>query len=71
MKEVKKEIKAYEIHAMCECGGEFKVDPNGLGLCYDTIPPSYSYLYICNKCKKEEFLARHYPYVAYETHNKR
>lgn len=60
MKEVKKPVQEYVIHAMCECGGEFIIG--------DVVLTTYpvQYPHICNKCGKKATFDKRYPNIEYE-----
>ncbi len=60
MKELKKLVRTYVVHATCECGGEFK--PTNVVL--TTYPPKYPH--VCNKCGKGEVFDTTYPRNEYE-----
>ncbi len=60
MVETEIECKTYEVHAMCECGGEFKLASD---VVYDTYPPLYCYQ--CDKCKALQYFSQNYPYIKY------
>ena len=55
---VKKEMKTYRIHAMCECGGEFKLDDTEL---FNSMFFGEGLKHTCDKCGKEIVLSEYYP----------
>ena len=60
MKKVKKEVKAYMICAICECGGEYEYPGHML----TTWPAQYAH--ICNRCGKVGTFLSVYPKIEYE-----
>lgn len=60
MKEIKKPVREYIVHAMCECGGEFI--PGDMVLMSD--PPQYPHK--CNKCGTSATFNKKYPSIEYE-----
>ena len=61
MKEVKKEVKTYIVHAMCDCGGEYL--PTGMALTSHPV----QYPHVCDKCgDKQLFSDEMYPRTEYE-----
>lgn len=50
----------YVTKAFCECGGEYK--PNGIMQACN--PPNYGHT--CDKCKKEMWSKKSYPFTNYE-----
>lgn len=60
MKEVKKPIREYVVHAMCECGGEFIPGD----VVFMTYPVQYSHT--CNKCGASATFNKKYPSIEYE-----
>lgn len=63
MKEIKKPVREYIVHAMCECGGEFILGDMALM----TYPVQYPH--ICNKCGASETFNKRYPSIEYEEIN--
>lgn len=60
MKIIKKEVKKYKAHNMCECGGEFEAST--LDMIKEMfIDDKKGCLHICNKCGKEEYFYHIYP----------
>ena len=55
---VKKEVKTYRIHAMCDCGGEFKVTNADL---FNMMFLNEGYRHTCDKCGKVMILSEYYP----------
>ena len=60
MKEVKKPVREYVVHAMCECGGEFIPGD----VVFMTYPPQYPHK--CNKCGTSATFNKKYPSIEYE-----
>ena len=60
MIKVKKEVKAYKICAICECGGEYEYQ----GMVLTTYPAQYPH--ICNRCGKVNTFLSAYPKMEYE-----
>ncbi len=60
MIEESKNCKIIVIHAMCECGGEFKQS----GVVLTSYPEKYGH--ICDRCGKGENFEKSYPYFSYE-----
>ena len=59
MKEMKNKAETSIVHAMCECGGEFK--RNGMVLM--TYPEQYSH--DCDRCGKREVVYEQSPKIEY------
>lgn len=59
-KEIKREVKTFEVKMMCDCGGEFL--PTGFAQMSN--PPKYGHQ--CSSCEKEVYLDYHYPKTVYE-----
>lgn len=57
---VKKEVKIYVVHAMCECGGEF----HPTMVLATTYPPQYQYC--CDKCGIAATFDVNYPAIEYK-----
>ena len=55
---VKKEVKTYRIHAMCDCGGEFKMDDVEL---FNMMFLGEGLKHKCNRCGKTVILSEYYP----------
>lgn len=61
MKVVKKELKTFIEHAICECGGELIVDETAIfgGLLFGGRNPEYEHK--CKRCGKTATLTKPYP----------
>lgn len=71
MVEKKTKMQAWQVHAFCECGGEISVTQeinSGMGGAY-TSDGKGNYEHRCDKCMKEEFLPKIYPYMMHEIAN--
>lgn len=62
MSEIKKEVKTYMISKICECGGTFQYEHNGVMLA--SYPPQYPH--VCYSCGKIETFNNIYPKIEYE-----
>ena len=50
MSEIKKEVKTYMVSQLCDCGGTFQYESNGVMLA--SYPPQYPH--VCYACGKIE-----------------
>ena len=57
-------VRAIQVRAFCECGGELKVIPQHPMWC----PVTPGVPHACERCGHEENLPRVYPCVEYEPH---
>lgn len=55
---VKKEIKTYKVHMMCDCGGEYKMSESDL---FNMMFLNEGYRHTCDKCGKVMILSEYYP----------
>lgn len=68
--ERRKRVTPVRVSMYCDCGGEFIL---GNGTTNDVIavllsnPPKYPHT--CNKCGKQEYFVKEYPYIDYEEYN--
>ena len=60
MIKIKKEVKAYKVCAICECGGEYEYQ----GVAFATWPVQYPH--ICNRCGNVDTFLSVYPKIEYE-----
>ncbi|GEM_PF-5975970 len=69
MKEIKKEVKTFQISLECDCGGAIVFDSNN-GV-KDSRSDKPTFKHICLKCTRVEYLENIYPRVHYEYKGKK
>jgi hypothetical protein len=57
VREVRVPCETFQVHAFCECGGEFQ----RMGAVHTSFPPAYEHM--CMNCKKTERFKASYPYT--------